>query len=76
MVLGILFTLITLIKVKYSIPYNEMAFETLNKEYRPEYLRIFLYKPNIKNIGKEIIIEIVKASKPLSERGIRFPSLK
>ena len=76
MVLGILFTLITLIKVKYSMPYNEIAFETLNKEYRPEYLRIFLYKPNIKKIGNAIIMEILKASNPLSERGIRYPSLK
>ena len=76
MVLGILFTLITLIKVKYIRPYNEIAFETLNKEYRPEYLRIFLYRPNIKKIGNEIIMEIIKASNPLSERGIRYPSLK
>ena len=58
------------------MPYNYIAFETFNKEYRTEYLRIFLYKPNIKNIGKEIIMEIIKASNPLSERGIRFPSLK
>ena len=58
------------------MPYNDIAFETFNKEYRPEYLRIFLYKPNIKKIGNEIIIEIIKASNPLSERGIRYPSLK
>ena len=58
------------------MPYNEIAFETLNKEYRPEYLRIFLYKPNIKKIGNAIIMEIIKASNPLSERGIRYPSLK
>jgi ribulose bisphosphate carboxylase small subunit len=53
-----------------------MALETCNKEYRPEYLKIFLYNPNIKNIGKAIIMEIIKVSNPLSERGIRSPSLK
>ena len=76
MVLGIPFTPITLIKVTNKMPYNEIALETCIKEYRPEYLKIFLYNPNIKNIGKEIIMEIVKASNPLSERGIRFPILK
>ena len=76
MVLGIPFTPITLIKVINKMPYSEIALETCNKEYNPEYLKIFLYNPNIKNIGKEMIKEIVKASNPLSERGMRFPSLK
>ena len=67
---------IMLIKVPNKTPYNEIALETCSKEYRPEYLKIFLYKPNIKNIGKEIIKAIIKVSNPLSERGIRLPSLK
>ena len=75
-VLGTPFMPIKLIRLKYRIPYKYVAFETSNSEYKPEYLKIVLYKPKKEKIGKAISMEYAKAFKPLSDNETISPRRK
>ncbi len=53
-----------------------MALEITSKVYGPENLKIALCNPKIKKIGIDKIKERISASKPFSDIGARFPSLR